>query len=752
MVWFLQETPCQPPAPRPPPMSLRPKADKPSVVSPVQEPVLTKVQQRSLVLPTALPPDICRESRGHFTTSLQHWNAAKQAYETWLGIWFVPLDLPLGFVGNCQLRKRFLQWFVSFCVTSVHQHWTFTLGLLQPPGTWMRHLGIDWQDLNLQFLVEILHLAKDASKHDVQANRLQPQYLLRGLRWLAKTALVNTWNPSLTMSWSAALSKVQELQKIVEKRCLYQFWFSFCGRMPWSPRWLQPGWSCSLAAFFWQPGGPSGLQICNALSSPPPNLVDNCLRGTCRMTKTTRSGQPFAVLLAGFTADTATSSWVFHWLRALHQATKKLSHFDPDFIIPTMDSLHSPTFSSPLSYAAALRALRWACQTPWDRPRLSSSSAQNFTLHSLKVSMLSVAAQLRLPHKDRQIQGHHTGGSVQLYSRDDTIDALWVQTQISTSVRLGWRPMRPQHRGGQAPLQDMPISHELPEFPSLLQLPHLADLGRFHAPDPVHRDTPVVFDLASSSESSSDESDDSSSSTTEPGIPNAQENLLFRQKWTSRMLPRSHSSTRRYTSGSPISFWRTWLGHPAVEPLWRSRLVQSSHPRFNDLAREKLAGLFLTICRSPLRSKTLVTACVFFFKFVFLSLAYSRLSASLDNSPLLFGRRVSEPEARLSREFFLTVSHSEPPFALKFGSIWCRLTLACSISFFGHRCAHFHSGSVSNDGQINTHFANFRQVIFFLISHWSRLDFPNFRHFTGFHASLFGLVFLSFLGSDDVHG
>ena len=225
------------------------------------------------------------------------------------------------------------------------------------------------------------------------------------------------------------------------------------------------------------------------------NLADNCLRGTCRMTKKTRSGQPFAVLLAGFTADTATSSWVFHWLRALHQAREKLSHFDPDFIIPTMDSLHCPAFSSPLSYAAALRALRWACQTPWDRPRLSSSSAQNFTLHSLKVSMLSVAAQLRLPHKDRQIQGHHTGGSVQLYSRDDTIDALWVQTQISTSVRLGCRPMRPQHRGGQAPLQDLPISHELPEFPSLLQLPHLADLGRFHAPDPVHCDAPRQMNL-----------------------------------------------------------------------------------------------------------------------------------------------------------------------------------------------------------------------------------------------------------------
>ena len=520
-------TPCQPPAPRPPPVSLRPKADKPSVVPPFQEPVLTKVQQRSLVQPTSLPPDICRESRGHFTTSLQHWNAAKQAYETWLGDLICAIGPSSWICREFSTQKTF-----PTVIRQLLCHiGPSTLDLysraIATTWTWMRRLGIDWPDLNLQFLVEILHLAKDASKNDVQANRLQPQYILRGLRWLAKTALVEHLEPILNnvliSSFVKGSGAPKDRREAMPLPLLILILWEDALKSSLTPTWVK----LLLGGFLLATWGSLRFADLQRIELSSLNLADNCLRGTCRMTKTTRSGQPFAVLLAGFSADTATSSWVFHWLRALHQATDQLSHFDPDFIIPTMDSLHCPTFSSPLSYAAALRALRWACQTPWDRPRLSSSSAQNFTLHSLKVSMLSVAAQLRLPHKDRQIQGHHTGGSVQLYSRDDTIDALWVQTQISTSVRLGWRPMRPQHRGGQAPVQDLPISHELPEFPSLLQLPHLADLGRFHAPDPVHRDTPVVLDLASSPESSSDESDDSSSSTMEPGVPYAQENLCF---------------------------------------------------------------------------------------------------------------------------------------------------------------------------------------------------------------------------------
>ena len=78
-------SPCQPPPPRPLPLSLRPQEPVPAKVGHSTASVATPSQQRSLVLPTSLPPDMCRESRGAFTTSLPHWHTAKQVYERWLG-------------------------------------------------------------------------------------------------------------------------------------------------------------------------------------------------------------------------------------------------------------------------------------------------------------------------------------------------------------------------------------------------------------------------------------------------------------------------------------------------------------------------------------------------------------------------------------------------------------------------------------------------------------------------------------------
>ena len=80
---------------------------------------------------------------------------------------------------------------------------------------------------------------------------------------------------------------------------------------------------------------------------------------------------------------------------------------------------------------------------------VSPAEAQAFTLHSIKVCLLSASAQLRLPEEARRLQGHHKLTSVQLYSRDDTIQSLWLQRQVALRVKAGWRPPRPQARGSQ---------------------------------------------------------------------------------------------------------------------------------------------------------------------------------------------------------------------------------------------------------------------------------------------------------------
>ena len=199
------------------------------------------------------------------------------------------------------------------------------------------------------------------------------------------------------------------------------------------------------ARFSWRPTQACGLGTFSAL------------RGSCWATKTTKLGQPWACTLFGLTGRGAQSSWVIKWLQSLSEAvtqsiSEPFSLPEPDFIMPVfacIDDKTHPKFSGPLPHTQALSLLRWAVQVPWE-PRtsacLNSDEAHAYTLHSLKVALLSASAQLRLPEESRRQQGHHRINSVQLYSRDDTIESLWVQAQIAAALIRGWRPTRPQSR------------------------------------------------------------------------------------------------------------------------------------------------------------------------------------------------------------------------------------------------------------------------------------------------------------------
>lgn len=248
------------------------------------------------------------------------------------------------------------------------------------------------------------------------------------------------------------------------------------------------------------------------------NLAPNTLRGLCRVTKTTKVGQPFAVILAGLTAFSSRTSWVQHWLIALQTAMERSHPFQPDFTIPVLDSYHSPSMKASLSYSAALRALRWAMQTPWKGNNIKPTAAQNYTLHSLKVTLLSAGAQLRLPLRARQLQGHHRpSDSVQLYSRDDTVDALWLQQEISKATRDGWRPVRPMQRGGQTPISEPSFELPFKTFPDDLDLPLDDRISRFQQlPNLTHmeaRDPQVRMEMQDSDSSDSLSSCSSSSTS-----------------------------------------------------------------------------------------------------------------------------------------------------------------------------------------------------------------------------------------------
>eukprot|EP00434_Breviolum_minutum_P044552 symbB.v1.2.039802.t1/scaffold6793.1/size15506/1 len=261
------------------------------------------------------------------------------------------------------------------------------------------------------------------------------------------------------------------------------------------------------------------------------SLASNALRGLCRLTKTTRAGQPFAVSLGGFTTVIPRTGWVLCWLRAVHRAYHRSLPFKPDFVIPVLNHYQRPSFHSPLAYAGALRALRWAIQTPWTSRLLTPMEAQGYTLHSLKVTFLSAAAQLRLPSRARRLQGHHVQGSMQLYSRDDTVDAVWLQQEICKQVRGGWRATRPLQRGGQTPVPEPPFQVPTRLHPEHFDLAPEPELAMFQATDHFLDDIEPIslVDSSSSSDSSSSCSDSEDEAPAPREVQRTLESMRFVQ-------------------------------------------------------------------------------------------------------------------------------------------------------------------------------------------------------------------------------
>ena len=150
------------------------------------------------------------------------------------------------------------------------------------------------------------------------------------------------------------------------------------------------------------------------------SLTQHAVRGSCWATKTTKLGQPSF----GFTCGDERSFWVLLWLRSLsiavtYSATKSPNWQSPDFALPALACINNDEpacFQGPMACSQALALLRSAIP-PW-MPRtashLNQDEAQAYTLHSLKVALLSASAQLRLPEESRRQQGHYRLSSVQL--------------------------------------------------------------------------------------------------------------------------------------------------------------------------------------------------------------------------------------------------------------------------------------------------------------------------------------------------
>ena len=123
-------------------------------------------------------------------------------------------------------------------------------------------------------------------------------------------------------------------------------------------------------------------------------LTETDLRGIVWRSKTTTVGMPFGAVNSGLLSKGA-HSWVWKFLKTLDTILQDNGIADIDFLLPHCDA-NSVSFPlTPMTYATALFHLRRMINCPWRssvNPMLGLDL--NFTLHSLKATLLSWGPQL----------------------------------------------------------------------------------------------------------------------------------------------------------------------------------------------------------------------------------------------------------------------------------------------------------------------------------------------------------------------
>ena len=186
----------------------------------------------------------------------------------------------------------------------------------------------------------------------------------------------------------------------------------------------------------------------------------SCLRALVFRTKTSRAGMPVAFRIFGVLGlgSEVRQTWLAHYLEILAGVWQEMRAAFGQAVCP--DCLwftwhKAEDAFSPLSYAQSLRFFREAAVASG----LTSGmlQAQSLTLHSLKVCMLSTMLVLNIDRASRCAQGHHRGSAAELYSRDDVWSALQAQEVVLSKLQAGWLPLTPMGRGGQSPIQQLPL-------------------------------------------------------------------------------------------------------------------------------------------------------------------------------------------------------------------------------------------------------------------------------------------------------
>ena len=402
--------------------------------------------------------------------------------------------------------------------------------------------------------------------------RVSPSMCIKSVRWAFKQFGIQCFQVSL----GPLISSFTKEHVVSDRREALPY--SLLIIIQWERRLLQSSATQqevlglgSLLLMLW-----SGMRFADLqrtyLSSLAYNMTS--LRGLSYRTKTCKSGCPFGLICRGFLSS-GSFTWVHRYLQELDSLYSKVGRQpnEIDFIIPSLDQLSHDESPSPMTYPEALHYCRYFLSLPWRKSPINTAmTAQHYTVHGLKSTLLSFANQLQLAPELRRLQGKHKDPlqSTRLYSRDDVNGALQLQEAIIAAVQKGWHPHTPLGRGGQIPIQEQEFTLE--KFKKDAGDPHWSffSFNQLSVFEAEHFD-PVDAEQSSSSSSSSDSSESSSSPSVKENKPAAREPKtvpdsfdeiamgVFRQTWHVVMNPQTEE-------GLPPEFkWTTACGrrfHP----------------------------------------------------------------------------------------------------------------------------------------------------------------------------------------------
>ena len=352
-------------------------------------------------------------------------------------------------------RNRLLN---AFAASTVFRY----LQAIQQFSTTLGKLGISITTLSVPQLVDCLAVmshSKSSSSDCMSGN-----FTLKALRWFRKIAGVQC----LEIVFSPLADSFLKVRLTTDKK-----------EAPPLPLWLLFHWEkrilyahsstyevIMLGSFLfilW-----SGLRYSDAQRLNVASLVltDDELRGMVWRSKTRSNGHPFGIVSSGL-CSTGSFTWLVKFLRTWDKLLSEADISTCDFLIPDL-SQGTWLSQEPLDYAGALRIFRTMIYTPWKRfagKHPLDAMQLNYTLHSLKVTLLSWGPQLgpAVDSDDRLQQGHHADPrkSLHLYGRDSVWGSLRYQQTVIQKIRDGFRPKTAQHRGGQTPLSEPLVNIEL---------------------------------------------------------------------------------------------------------------------------------------------------------------------------------------------------------------------------------------------------------------------------------------------------